>query len=110
VQYSTAAEGVKMHAHFRRMSNMVVMTVSTLHRIADGLDAEARLRNTLRTIDFPATKDDLLRIAVTDHLEVATIDAIHELADRDFHGMADVLRELRAQHRARSRDLVDTRP
>jgi hypothetical protein len=106
--YSTLRDGVKMHALSCQMSTMVGMTIQTLPRIADYLDAEARLRSTLRTIDFPATKDDLLRIAVVDHLEVTTIDAIRELPGRDFHGMTDVLRELGAQ--AHSRILVDSRP
>ncbi len=60
-----------------------------------GIDApEKRLLSTLRTIDFPATKDDLLRIAVVDHLEVDTIGALRELPRRDYHGTADVLRAL----------------
>lgn len=56
--------------------------------------AQTRLLRTLRTIDFPATKDDLLRIAVLDHLEVATIDALRDLPVNDYHGTAEVLRAL----------------
>ena len=56
--------------------------------------AHERLLGTLRSIDYPATKDDLLRIAVLDHLEVPTIDAIHELPARDYHGISEVLKEI----------------
>ncbi len=58
--------------------------------------SEARLAQTLRSIDYPATKDDLLRIAVVDHLDVSTIDAIHELPARDYHGVSEVLKTLDA--------------
>jgi hypothetical protein len=56
--------------------------------------ADGRLTRTLRSIDYPATRDDLLRIAVVDHLEVSTIDAIHGLPGRDYHGVAEVLKAL----------------
>jgi len=55
---------------------------------------DARLIATLRTIDFPATRDDLLRIAIGDVLEIATIDAIRALPRRTYHGATDVLRTL----------------
>nr|WP_201469928.1 DUF2795 domain-containing protein [Microbacterium hydrocarbonoxydans] len=55
---------------------------------------DSRLAHTLRSIDYPATKDDLLRIAVVDHLEVPIIDAIHELPGGDYHGATEVLKAL----------------
>lgn len=64
------------------------------HALAAHPSSDMRLARTLRSIDYPATKDDLLRISVVDHLEVATIDAIHELPARDYHGVAEVLKTL----------------
>jgi hypothetical protein len=59
-------------------------------------DAESRLVDSLRTVDFPATKDDLLQVAVIDHLEVSTIGALRELPHGDYSGVAEVLRALGA--------------
>lgn len=72
---------------------MIRMT-SSPDRLAAHPSTDARLARTLRSIDYPATKDDLLRIAVVDHLDVPTIDAIHELPARDYHGVSEVLRML----------------
>lgn len=65
--------------------------------LASGESKDSRLAHTLRSIDYPATTDDLLRIAVADHLEVRLIDAIHELPRVDYHGATEVLRALSAE-------------
>lgn len=65
----------------------------------DSEDADTprvRLVSTLRTIDYPAAHDDLLRIAVSDHLDVATITAFRALPQREYDGVADVLRTMDA--------------
>lgn len=67
---------------------------SSPHRLSAQPSSDTRLARTLRSIDYPATKDDLLRVAVVDHLDVSTIDAIHELPARDYHGVAEVLKTL----------------
>jgi len=70
------------------------MTQTSPHPPSPISSGDSTLTRTLKSIDYPATKDDLLRIAVVDHLDVATIDAIHELPGRDYHGVAAVLKEL----------------
>lgn len=75
---------------------MFPMSTESAAPVAAGTrDSQARLLQTLRTIDFPATSEDLLRIAIVDDLEAETIDALRALPRRDFHGAAEVLAALR---------------
>lgn len=67
---------------------------SSRHNRAPHPSSDTRLPRTLRSIDYPATKDDLVRVAVVDHLAVSTMDAMHELPARDYHGAAEVLKAL----------------
>lgn len=50
----------------------------------------------LRTMEYPCTKDDLLREAAREGLTGRALTLLRELQDRAFHGALDV----RAAHRA----------
>ncbi|WP_167046621.1 DUF2795 domain-containing protein [Salinibacterium sp. ZJ454] len=53
-----------------------------------------RLRAVLRDIDFPATRDDLLREARRSAGDDATVRTLHDLPDRSFNGSSAVIAAL----------------
>lgn len=63
---------------------------------------DAALAASLRTIDYPATREDLLRIAAEDRLPQADVDSLRTLPEHSYEGTFHVLRAIEAAHRNRS--------
>ncbi|MGG7510855.1 DUF2795 domain-containing protein [Plantibacter sp. YIM 135249] len=56
--------------------------------------AEAALVSSLRTIDFPASRDDLVRVAMEDGLDQESIDALRSLPEHAYEGTFHVIRAI----------------
>jgi len=52
---------------------------------------------TLRSVDYPAHREDILAAARIDRLRPSTIRLLETLPERGFSGIFDVLHELRAE-------------
>ena len=59
----------------------------------------AALLACLRTLDYPARRDDLLRVSVLDRLPVPCVESLRALPDRAYTGVLDIVRELRGPSR-----------
>jgi Protein of unknown function (DUF2795) len=84
------------------MNTIAQLTPST----TKAASVDAALVATLRSVDYPATREDLVRAAVMDGLQLDAVDALHAIPNAVYQSTFYVVRALEASSTSRMPEVV----